>query len=408
MGGQNIIGSSRNSGLDETEFHFKNYVWLLILATIVGLIWCFVITNSKLKILDGYAGRLGTTTFIGMNATMLVIFGPLGIIDWNRYYYGLYHIVHAAEAEDASSSSSSSSLLASAWTWTEEVEVAIGYALAVLWLGCIAGATRIYHQRYVQKWIKDSTSLSLVSPPKLQQPEPLNNVLIPVLWALMSMLIVNSTNYRHAFGLYNGFAVGSYVAMASLQKIPTVTRFITVSFVAACWGLALTPFFVGFAGKSGFTSMCGHVTHALLEKLIKRIRIIRRQKKRQQQQQQQQDDKEQLQAHTNNRMLELVAEHSNSLPEQDPADGRHQQHPKIDFQLYHSHKPSKKKELILVTKQQRRQQQRLHHQNQQEHQNDVSSQEQEQGALLHHRAWSATTNADRANDGDVWEHPLDS
>jgi hypothetical protein len=43
-------------------------------------------------------------------------------------------------------------------------------------------------------------------------------------------------------------------------------KFATVSLVAALWGLILMPFFVGFAGKSGFTSMLGHVPHTALEK----------------------------------------------------------------------------------------------------------------------------------------------
>ena len=50
-------------------------------------------------------------------------------------------------------------------------------------------------------------------------------------------------------GAFTGFAVGSYVAMASLQKISSILKFAFVSLLAAGWGLTLTPFFVGFAGS---------------------------------------------------------------------------------------------------------------------------------------------------------------
>jgi hypothetical protein len=280
VGGQNIIGSH---GLDTytsgaNEIHYTNYLWLLLLSAVVGLIWCFIITNPRLNILDGYAGRLGSTTFIGMNVTMLLFFGPLNVVDWNRYYYGLVHIVHVGEEDSAANTTTSLVLLSSnAWTWIEETELAVGYVLAVIWLGVVSGTTRIFHQRYVQHWHRINKE------PTQTPPVPLNNVLIPVLWCLLSILIVNSTGYIHSPGLYNGFAVGAYIGMASLQKISTIAKFVTVSMVAACWGLTLTPFFIGFAGKSGFTSMCGHVTHIGIEILLERIQIILRLRRRQQQ-----------------------------------------------------------------------------------------------------------------------------
>jgi len=415
VGGQSIISSTKDGGLEmyKSEFCFSNYLWLLILSMIVGLIWCFIITNSRLKILDGYAGRLGSTTFIGMNVTMLVVFGPLGVVGWNRYYYGFLHVVHVGE-EDSSPTPS----LASAWTWTEEIELAIGYALAVIWLGVTAGTTRILHQRYIQQWYrinKDSSSLSPTTlsfstpattiAPALSEPEPepLNNILIPVLWALLSILVVNATQYIHSPGLYNGFVVGAYVAMASLQKIPTITKFATVSIIAACWGLALTPFCVGFAGKSGFTSMCGHVTHIAVETVIEHIRasmVI----KRWQQQQQQEDEQSEVLA----QQIELIESNTSQAQvqeQEEEEEEEQQQKEQQSFHLYHSHKPSKKKE--YVTKQQRRQQQRLQHHNQQQHDYiHQQQQQQQQGSVaqLHHRAWDATTKKSTGDDS-VWEHP---
>jgi hypothetical protein len=214
---------------------------------------------------------------------MLSIFGPLGIIDWDRYYYGFIETVHLGE-EDSSRPG-----LGDAWTWLEEAELAVGYILACVWLGGIGGAIRILHHTHIIQKQKQQQQQSSNDP----LPKPLHNVLVPVLVSLLSMLIINVTGYRHAAGLYNGFAVGSYVAMASLDKIPTIQRFCSVSLVAAGWGLTITPFCVGFAGKSGFTSMLGHVTHAALVSFIGRIRIKRQEEQRRQQQQQEEEEQQQ-------------------------------------------------------------------------------------------------------------------
>ena len=234
VGGHNIIGSTGMILEDNQEIYAVNYLLLLVLSSIVGLIWCFVINNSNLNILDGYAGRLGTTTFIGMNITMIV-YGFAGIVDWDRYYYGFVHLIHIGEED------SSTTRLSDAWdSWSTKTELAIGYVCSVVWLGVVAGGTRILHNNHIKRYTTNKSG-----PP----PQPLNNVMVPVLWALLSMLVVNATQYEHSPGLFNGFAVGSYVAMASLRKIPSVSKFASVSVLAALWGLLLTPFFVGFAGS---------------------------------------------------------------------------------------------------------------------------------------------------------------
>jgi hypothetical protein len=377
VGGQNIIGST---GLLEsnTEVRPTNYLWLLLLSLVVGC--CFVLI-SRLRILDGYAGRLGTTTFVGMNLVMIMVYGPAGVVDWDRYYYGLTRVIHLAEED-------SKLPLASAWTWTEEAELAIGYCLAVLWLGLIGGATRIRHHEYIQQWHRKNK----MEQESRQPPKPLNNVLIPVIWALLSMLVVNATQYKHANGLYNGFAVGSYVAMASLQNIPSVAKFASVSLLAAVWGLALTPFFVSFAGKSGFTSMLGHVTHVCLDAVQERLKIYQRnQQEREERRQQEREQQGQRQQSVEEPPLQ-----NNPESESPPSSPR----PQPSGRKY-----IKRKE-TLYTKQQRRQQQRLkHHQGQQQQQQTTQTPplEHEQASpKLHHRAWSALPTT---SDG-IWQHPF--
>lgn len=93
VGGQNIILATSDN---ENTIYPINYLWLLLLSVVVGLVWCFCMSTG---LLNGSSGRLGTTTFIGMNITMLLFFGPLGIVKWNRYIYGLYHVVNIAEED---------------------------------------------------------------------------------------------------------------------------------------------------------------------------------------------------------------------------------------------------------------------------------------------------------------------
>jgi len=395
VGGHNIIGATKRleAAPNVGEAMYTSYLWLLVLAVSVGSVWSHFVTHPRIKLLDGYSGRLGTTTFIGMNLTMVVLWGPLGVVSWNRYYYGLVGIVHVAEEDSAPPS------LASAWSWTEEAELAIGYVLSVLWLGLVAGVTRIHHHQYVQEWHRDHRE---EDPAREAAPTTLNNVLVPVLWALASILVANATGYQHAAGLYNGFAVGAYVGMASLQKIPSVQKFATISLMAALWGLALTPFFVGFAGKSGFTSMMGHVTHEAIEKFVwERIKYRLQRKQRLQQQREAQEEEEQRlreiqaqqqQEEENHRLLQEAEERQKASKASEP--------------YRPPHKPSRKKELVFSTKQQRRQQQRMKKQQQQQKQHPNNQAQRNlshdaNAAPLRHRAWVA----DPADGDGIWEHP---
>lgn len=258
-------------------------------------------------------------------------------------------------------------------------EVAVGYVFSVLLLGVAAGGMRILHNNYVQR-CKAGPS------PTKEPPAPLNNVLVPVLLALLSMLVVNATQYKHAPGLYNGFAVGAYVAMASLEKISSISKFASVSLLAAGWGLALTPFFVGFAGKSGFTAMLGHVTHVALGGLFQRLKMIRRQK--------QEKRRRQLD------LLQLEIQEQRQAVQSTPTkndEGQQESHPSPH---HHHHKPKRE---TFYTKQQRRQQQKLKHL--QEEARFSKEQDLSQNPpKLHHRAWSALP-----ADGDgVWQHSLES
>lgn len=244
--------------------------------------------NSKWKVLDGFLGRPGTTVFLWMNLVMLTVYGLLGVVGWNRYYYGLTEVLNSAEDS-----------IPLARACFEEDELAIGYVFAVISFGVVGGGTQVLHNDYVKRF--DEANKDLLTMPS---PLPLNNIIVPVLWALLTMFLVMVSGYEHASILFNGIAVGHYVAAALLQLIPSIAKFAIVSVLAPGWGLALTPFFVGFPGskcsfcsenteynpyqkfyscqrhscllqlhvltpfspESGFTARLGHVTWCLIKK----------------------------------------------------------------------------------------------------------------------------------------------
>ncbi len=75
---------------DEDYFAVRagNYLWLLLLSATTGCVWRFVIDGPNIALLSGYAGRMGFATFVGMNVVMMTVYGPAGVVNWDRYYGG--------------------------------------------------------------------------------------------------------------------------------------------------------------------------------------------------------------------------------------------------------------------------------------------------------------------------------
>jgi hypothetical protein len=273
VGGHDVLGSTKyEDGKEEEDDEEKgggtipmmNYLWLLILSIVTGLLWhCVIDGGSRTEFLHGYAGRLGTTTFLGMNVVILTMYGPLGVVHWDRYYGGFVDTdVRVGGAEDAGG-----------WDWTEGMgkeegedgggggmaSFALCYVLGTMYLGIASGGTRLLHER---RRLMSSSRSSRVdddgeNPPSPPHVPPLNNVVVPALWALTSMLLAYCyPSHSRAYyvghvvpALFDGFAVGSYVGMSSLRRISSISKFAIVSLIASVWGLALTPLFVGFAGS---------------------------------------------------------------------------------------------------------------------------------------------------------------
>ncbi|EJK68068.1 hypothetical protein THAOC_10794, partial [Thalassiosira oceanica] len=336
VGGQNIIGAT--SGMnEETEIEIAHYAWLAVLSAVVASVWWSV---SRLKLFDGYAGRLGTTTFLGMNLSML-IFVPADVVSWKLYIWGFLNLVHVGEEESSTSPKVP-------YSWTQEAESAIVYVLGVLWLGVLSGGTRLLNKRRIE-----GTSQS-----------PINNILTPVVYALSSMLVVNATDYVHAPAIFNGFCGRNIRWNGLFEESPKPAEVCLGLCICFSLGLDIDPMLHRIrrqekkalaltdstyatvsrsneivnsarAGKSGFTAFLGHITFDLSRKTFGRIHDVLK-----------------------------LREISNFPPSErigntDDPESNDQHVYEEETAHQHSHKP--KKDGVLQTKQQLRQQKRLKH-----------------------------------------------
>lgn len=195
-----------------------NYGWLALLALITSAVWT---TFHHFKLLVGFGGRLGTCAFISMNITVAVFIMPSGVVPWS--FYGNVHEL-----------------------WSEQLELvpSILSVVACMFLSAVGGAVR------------------------LNSKLPLNPVQAPTSIALLCMLILEPTGWKYTTQTDAGLAVGSFVAMASEQYLPSVLDFGAAGFLAGLWILFLDPFFLDFGGKKGFTSLCGFVTYIVISKVV--------------------------------------------------------------------------------------------------------------------------------------------
>lgn len=195
-----------------------HYGWLALLAVLTSAVWW---TFHRFKLLVGCSGRLGTCAFLGMNATVAVFGMPSGAVPWSFY----------ADTTRL---------------WSERLEIlpSVLTVAASTFLSVVGGGVR------------------------LKAKIPLNPVQAPTTIALLCMLVMEPTGYIYTEQIDAGFAVGSFVAMASDQYLSSILDFGGAGFVAGLWSLFLDPFFLEFGGKKGFTSFCGFVTYVTISKVV--------------------------------------------------------------------------------------------------------------------------------------------
>jgi hypothetical protein len=97
---------------------------------------------------------------------------------------------------------------------------------------------------------------------------PLNPIQAPTILVLFFMLILEPATNSQPKEISNGLAVGGFVSMASTQNLPTVLDFTMAGFAGGLFFLLLSPFFEGFGGRDGFSSICGFILWMAVRRLI--------------------------------------------------------------------------------------------------------------------------------------------
>ena len=190
-----------------------SFAIMLPTACCTAVAWAIV---NRYQILLGYGGRMGTTTFLAFNISMILFLGPSEQVPWNAY-----------------------GSLSSLWADRLELEPSLVFCASTIVLATVSAFFR------------------------LNATVPVNPVLAPVTAALTFMIALNGAEYKYRDAAFNGAAVGIYVAMASESKLPTTLAFCWASVLAAAWGLCLDPFFLGFP-SGGFTALLGHVSYEFM------------------------------------------------------------------------------------------------------------------------------------------------
>mmetsp|Transcript_7468 Transcript_7468/g.20781 ORF Transcript_7468/g.20781 Transcript_7468/m.20781 type:complete len:426 (-) Transcript_7468:1316-2593(-) len=205
-----------------SDVAIPNFAWLALLALATSGVWMLF---HRFKILVGCGGRLGTCAFIAMNLTVAFVAMPSRTVPWSLY--------------------GDSNRL---WSGRIELVPSILSVLSSTFLSAAAGAVR------------------------LKSEIPLNPVQAPTTMALVCMLILEPTGFVYTGQMDAGFAVGSFVAMASDHYLPSIPDFAGAGFISGLWILLLDPFFIDFGGKKGFTSFCGFTTYVGIMRLVCRKR----------------------------------------------------------------------------------------------------------------------------------------
>jgi len=197
-----------------------NYGWVLLLGVVTGLAWQLVSLSGAML---GFSGRLGATAFVGMNITAIIVFAIDPKVSFEKY-----------------------GSVQNLWDEVLSLEESLCSVLACVFMAYSAGLFRLVAS------------------------VPVNPVLVPSAWALFCMLVTGVTEYQYTASIFQGYAIGAYVAMASEARVPTAAHFALVGLIAGMWNIFLQPFFLGFGGKAGFTSMIGYSTYLLFKTIYKK------------------------------------------------------------------------------------------------------------------------------------------
>ena len=192
--------------------------WLTLLGVITSAV---LLIAERHKFLVGYSGRGGVLAFIANNITMIIMMAS-GSISWNLY-------------------GDRSHLWKEVLTWEPSIVLVLGSFVT-------SGICGVY---------------------RIQSHVPLNPLLSLSAVALFLILLITATQYQYADEWSSGVCTGAFVAMGSMENLPTLRAFVLSGFLGGLYNLFWSPFFTGFSGD--ISPFCGYVTYHWIVRFVNQL-----------------------------------------------------------------------------------------------------------------------------------------
>lgn len=203
--------------------------WLALLCLVACVFWRLV---SHFRVLVGFGGRLGFTAFCSCHVVQIVVLMPLGVVNYSAHNM-LSDVIFFGRKERWSYES---------LHWDVNV-VSVGF--------CVLGAVNSKFLRQLGNVLE-------------------NPVVGATSGSLLCFLILSVSGWSFADVAMNGYAVGSFVGMASFEMFPSLLSFALGGLLASGFILLLDPVYTGWSGKQGFCALMGCSTFLIVRRLLRK------------------------------------------------------------------------------------------------------------------------------------------
>ncbi|CAK0788144.1 unnamed protein product [Prorocentrum cordatum] len=201
--------------------------WFAFLCLVTCIVWRLV---SHFKIFVGLGGRLGFTAFCSCHFVQIAVLMPLGVVE-NSDHNMLVKIIFFGRQE----------------TWSYEY---CRWDVHLISLGfCVLGAVNSRFLRQLGNALE-------------------NPVVGATSGSLLCFVIFSVSSWSSADVAMNGYAVGSFVGMASFEMFPSSLSFALGGLLAGGFIPLLEPLYTGWSGKQGFCALMGCSTFLVMRRLL--------------------------------------------------------------------------------------------------------------------------------------------
>eukprot|EP00439_Symbiodinium_sp_Y106_P051846 s434_g6.t3 len=187
--------------------------WLALLLLVGCIVWLLV---SHFKIFVGFGGRVGFTAFCSCYLVQAMVLMPVGAVEYSAANLLADMLLDGAKVDSVR-------VVYEQRVWQEDL---------ISVFAPVFGAVTANFLR--------SGGASLENP-----------ITGATAGSLIAFLVLSVSGWSYASVAMNGFAVGSFVGMASFEYLPTTLSFALSGFLAGGFILLLEPYCEGWSGKQG-------------------------------------------------------------------------------------------------------------------------------------------------------------